>query len=275
MEYVEQFLSARKIEGLAEGTLDQYRRELRYLPPFLNKPTIEAKTSDLRLYFAQFQDMATASVSRKISTVKAFYQWLVDEELLERNPMKRIKTPKEPMSLPKNLNKEDFEKLRSQIKSVRNRTILELLASSGMRVSEMTALNIQDVDLVNRQIKVLGKGKKERIVHFSPTAKFCLNVYLESRKDKNPALFISKYGERLSIRSIEMQIRSDAQKAGIHENVTPHCLRHTFASNLYQNGADIGFISMELGHSSPEITMRYARLDNQTRANMHDRYLGL
>lgn len=275
MEYIQQFLSARKLEGLAEGTLDQYQRELRYLPSFLKKPTIEAITNDLRAYFVQFEGMSQRSISRKISTLKAFYQWLVDEEILERNPMKRIKTPKELMSLPKNLNKEDFEKLRYQVKSPRNRTILELLASSGMRVSEMVALNIHDVDLTNRQIKVLGKGKKERIVHFSPTAKFCLNNYLESRKDNNPALFINKYGERLSVRSIEMQIKADAQKAGIHEIVTPHCLRHTFASNLYQNGADIGFISMELGHSSPEITMRYARLDNQTRANMHDRFLGL
>lgn len=274
MEYIKQFLSARKIEGLAEGTLDQYQRELRYLPPFLKKPTIEAKTNDLRPYFMQFQDMAPASIARKISTVKAFYQWLVDEEILERNPMKRIKTPKESMSLPKNLNKEDFEKLRYQVKSLRNQAILELLASSGMRVSEMTALNIHDVDLANRQIKVLGKGKKERIVHFSPTAKFCLNNYLETRKDDNPALFINRYGKRLSIRSIETQIKAEAKKAGIHEKVTPHCLRHTFASNLYQNGADIGFISMELGHSSPEITMRYARLNNQTRADMHDRFLG-
>jgi len=274
MEYIKQFLSARKIEGLAEGTLDQYQRELRYLPPFLKKPTIEAKTNDLRPYFMQFQDMAPASIARKISTVKAFYQWLVDEEILERNPMKRIKTPKESMSLPKNLNKEDFEKLRYQVKSLRNQAILELLASSGMRVSEMTALNIHDVDLANRQIKVLGKGKKERIVHFSPTAKFCLNNYLETRKDDNPALFINRYGKRLSIRSIETQIKTEAEKAGIHEKVTPHCLRHTFASNLYQNGADIGFISMELGHSSPEITMRYARLNNQTRADMHDRFLG-
>jgi len=200
---------------------------------------------------------------------------LVDEEILDRNPMKRIKTAKEPMSLPKNLNKEDFDKLRYYPKSPRNQAIFELLCSSGMRVSEMTALNIRDVDLVNRQVKVFGKGSKERIVHFSPIAKFCISNYIASRKDKEEALFISKYGDRLSIRSIEMQIKAMAVKAGIYEKVTPHCLRHTFASNLYRNGADIGFISMELGHSSPTVTMRYARLDNQTRASMHDRFLGM
>jgi integrase/recombinase XerD len=143
-----------------------------------------------------------------------------------------------------------------------------------MRISEMTALDIHKIDFVNRQIKVLGKGNKERIVHFSPIAKFCLSNYLGSRTDSNPALFINRYGDRLSIRSIEIQIGKEAAKAGIHDRVTPHILRHTFASNLYQNGADIGFISLELGHSSPDVTMRYAKLNNRTRADMHDRYLG-
>jgi integrase/recombinase XerD len=275
MEYVEQFLSARKLDGLVHGTIDQYERELKNLPPFLNKPTIEAKTSDLRAYFMQYNNMAQNSISRKISTVKAFYQWLVDEEILDRNPMKRIKTPKDSVPLPKNLNKDDFDKLRYYKKSPRNQAIFELLASSGMRISEMTALNISDVDINNRQIKVLGKGNKERIVHFSPVAKFCLSNYLSSRKDNNQALFVNKYGKRLSIRSIEMQIKDAGFKAGIRDKVTPHVLRHTFASNLYRNGADIGFISIELGHSSPGTTMRYARLDNQTRADMHDRFLGM
>ena len=189
MEYIVQFLAARKLEGLAEGTINQYGRELNYLPPFLNKPTINATTNDLRPYFAQFANQSVRSMSRKVSTLKAFYQWLVDEEILERNPMKRIKTPKEPDSLPKNLNKEDFDKLRYQAKSPRNQAILELLASSGMRISEMTALDIHRVDLVNRQIKVIGKGNKERIVHFSPIAKFCLSKYLSSRTDSNSALY--------------------------------------------------------------------------------------
>lgn len=275
MIQIVQFLAARKLEGLADGTLDQYRRELRYLPPFLNGPTAKATTNDLRSYFTQFSNASQSTIARKISTLKAYYQWLVDEEIIDRNPMKRIKTPKEQVPLPKNLNKEDFDKLRYFEKSPRNQAIFELLASSGMRISEMTALNIHDIDLVNRQIKVIGKGNKERIVHFSPVAKFCLSGYLSTRRDTEPALFINKYGKRLDKRSIEMQIKADAKKAGIHDKVTPHVLRHTFASNLYRNGADIGFISIELGHARPDTTMRYARLDNQTRANMHDRFLGL
>lgn len=275
MRHVEQFLAAKKLEGLADGTLYQYHLELRYLPPFLKKPTPEATTNDLRAYFMQFHGMAQHTMSRKVATVKAFYAWLVDEEILERNPMKKIKTPKEQMSLPKNLSKEDFDRLRYYPKSTRNQAIFELLVSSGMRISELTSLNITDLDMTNRQIRIIGKGNKERIVHFSPVAKFCLNDYLVARKDNNPALFIQRYGNRQSCRAIEMQIKAMAKKAGINVKVTPHVLRHTFASALYANGADIGFISMELGHSSPEVTMKYARLDSKTRANMHDRFLGL
>lgn len=275
MNYVNRFLAARKIDGLASGTLDQYQRELKRLPGFLKKPTIEATTDDLRAFFSQFEGVAIASMARKISTAKAFYQWLIDEEVINRNPMKRIKAPREAMSLPKNLNKEDFDKLRYFKKSPRNQAIFELLSSSGMRISEMTALNINDVDLNNRQIIVLGKGNKERIVHFSPVAKFCLSEYIASRDDPDPALFINRDGERLSQRAIEMQLKDIAIKAGVTSKVTPHVLRHTFASNLYRNGADIGFISMELGHTKASTTLRYARLDNQTRANMHDRYLGM
>ena len=275
MEHIKTFLLARELDGLCKGTIDQYRWELIKLPVFLGKSTLAATTTDLRNYFAQFTHMAQRTRNRKISTLKAFYSWLVDEEVLERNPMNRIKTPQEPKTLPRNLDTLNFDKLRYHPKSPRNQAIVELLVSSGMRISEMTNLNIIDVDMIHRQVIVLGKGGKERIVHFSPVAKFCLTSYLISRTDKNPALFVNRYGDRLGLRSIEYQMKIAARQCGITIKVTPHILRHTFASNLYRNGADIGFISLELGHARPETTMRYAKLDNQTRATMHDKYLTL
>lgn len=277
MQYIEQFLLAKKLEGLAKGTLIQYRMELNHLLPFLNKPTIEATTNDLRSYLLNYQLMSKRSLNRKISTLKSFYGWLVDEDEynMEKNPMKKIKTPKEPESLPKNLTKQEYEKIRYCPKSDRNQAIIELLVSSGMRIGELVPLNIEDLDMENRQIKVIGKGSKERIVHFSTIAKFCLIAYLKQRKDKNPALFLNKYGNRLGARSIEMQVKRIGEKAGLIDKVTPHNFRHTFCSMLFSNGADIGFISLEVGHSSPRTTMKYARLDNQTRAKMHDKYLGL
>jgi len=272
MRYVQEFLTARKLDGLATGTLEQYKRELLKLAAYLDKPTIEATTNDLRQYLLQFQHMAQNSIARKISTVKAFYTWLVEEEYLEKNPTRKIKTPKEAVVLPKALTKEEFDRLRFHEKSTRNQAILELLVSSGMRISEMIQLNRADLDMNFRRIKVRGKGNKERLVHFSVIAKFCLMAYLAERKDNNPALFINKYGQRLSVRSVEMQIKEIGMAAGLRAKVTPHVMRHTFATNLYKNGADLGFIQDELGHARPDTTKRYAMLDEQTKMNMYDKY---
>lgn len=228
MRYVEEFLLARKLDGLAIGTLYQYRLELKNLPIFLNKPTIEATTNDLRGYFSQFKDKSISTMGRKISTLKAFYGWLIneDEYNMEKNPMKKIKTPKEALLLPKALNRDDFDKLRFLPKNTRNQAILELLVASGMRIGEMINLDRNDLDMHFRRIKVLGKGNKERMVHFSVIAKFCLIAYFATRKDNNPALFINRYGNRLSIRAIEQQIKASGIKAGLRTKVTPHVMRH-------------------------------------------------
>lgn len=256
MRYVQEFLTARKLDGLAPGTLDQYRMELKKLAAYLDKPTIEATTLDMRGYLAQFSEMAQRSINRKISTSKAYYNWLVQEGKITVNPMFKIKTPDEPALLPKNLSKADVELLRWQPKSDRNKAIMELFVSSGMRIGELYKLNRKDLDMTNRKVKVLGKGGKERIVFFGQIAKYCLIHYFQSRKDDNPALFVNKYGERLSIRSIEMQIKAAAEKAGVNEKVTPHMLRHTFATSMYEQGADIDFIARLLGHKRVDTTRR-------------------
>lgn len=272
MKYVLEFLTARKLDGLAPGTLDQYKMELVKLASYLDKPTIEATTNDLRSYLAQFSEMAQRSINRKISTSKAFYIWLVQEGRITVNPMFKIKTPDEPELLPRNLNKADVELLRWQPKSDRNKAIMEMLVSSGMRIGELHRLNRKDLDMANRQIRVLGKGGKERLVFFGQIAKYCLIHYFTSRNDDNPALFVNRYGDRLSIRSIEMQIKSAAEKAGINEKVTPHMLRHTFASGMYEQGADIDFIARLLGHARVDTTRRYTHINGAAMARMYDKF---
>lgn len=272
MQYVNEFISARSLDGLVEGTLYQYKLELSKLAQFLNKPTLEATVTDLRNYLSQFSSMAQRSINRKISTAKAFYQWLVEEEYLERNPTRKIKTPKEPATLPRNINKEEVELLRWFPKSPRNQAIFELLVSSGMRIGELVKLNRNDIDMANRKIRVVGKGNKERIVFFGQIAKFCLLNYLKQRKDKNPALLLNKYGERLTIRSIEMQLKKQAEDAGINEKVTPHMLRHTFATGLCEQGASIDFIAQLLGHESTDTTRRYTHISGDTAARMYDKF---
>ena len=273
MRYVQEFLVARKLEGLADGTLDQYRMELRKFAKYLDKPSVDATTNDLRSYLTQFNEMAQRSINRKISTLKAYFTWLVEEEYLEKNPMRKIKAPREPDMLPRNLSHEDVELLRWHPKSPRNQAIMELLVSSGMRIGELVKLNRDDLIMTNRQIRVTGKGNKERLVFFGPIAKFCIISYLNTRKDDNPALLVNKYGERLTIRSIEMQIKDQAKKAGIKDKVTPHMLRHTFATGMYEQGADIDFIARLLGHHSTETTRRYTNINGSEMARMYDKFL--
>ena len=274
MKYVEEFLVARTLDGYAEGTIYQYRLELRYLPPFLNKPTIEASTNDLRLYLTQFRHMAERSYIRKVSTLKAFYSWLTNA-LNIPNPMIMIKVPKEPISIPKYLEDADFEKFRYVKRPIRNRAIIELLVSSGMRISEMVALNIKDLDMENREIKVKGKGNKERVVHFTTLAKDKLIEYQATRNDKDPALFLNRYGHRLTKRSVEYQVKREGKLAGLRMTVTPHTLRHTFATHLVQRGADIIFIADEMGHSSTDTARRYAKLNLKVRREMYRKFMAI
>lgn len=272
MEYINEFLSARKLDGLAESTLCQYGRELKIFYKHINKSTLNITTNELRNYFYQFHHLSQRSINRKISTLKAFYQWLINEEYIEKNPMRKIKTPKEPKTLPDILSEQEFEKLRYAPKTIRNRAIFELLSSTGMRISEMLALNINDIDLENRRIKVLGKGSKERIVYFTHIAKFCLINYLNNRKDNNPALFINKYNNRLGKRSVEMQTKSEAEKAGIRKKVTPHLYRHFMASRLYENNCSLEIIGKLLGHESINTTKIYAHISNSSIAKAYDKY---
>jgi len=268
MRYVQEFLVARKLDGLAPGTLEQYEMELRYLPPFLNKPTIEATKNDLRSYLAQYKDMAERTYMRKVSILKAFYAWTTYEANIP-NPMQNIKVPKEPTSMIKYLEDKEFEKFRYVKRSLRNRAIIELLVSSGMRVSELVSVNIDDLDMDNNEIKIVGKGNKERFVHFSTIAKDKLMEYLDTRKDKDPALFINKYGNRISIRAVEQQIKREAKLAGLRIEATPHTLRHTFATHLLMRGADIVFIAEEMGHVSLSTTQKYAKLNLKARREMY------
>lgn len=274
MKYIQEYLTARKLDGYAVGTIDQYQMELRYLPPFLGKPTIEATTNDLRLYLSQYRHMAERTYSRKVAILKGFYTWTTFEANIP-NPMIKIKIPKEPVSLIKYLEDKEFEKFRYVKRPLRNRAIIELLVASGMRVSELVAVNIADLDMENNEIKVLGKGNKERIVHFNTIAKDKIIEYLATRKDKDPALFINKYGNRITVRATEQQVKREAKLAGLRIEATPHTLRHTFATHLIQRGADLIFIAEEMGHESVKTTQKYAKLNLKTRREMYKKYMAI
>jgi integrase/recombinase XerC len=206
-----------------------------------------------------------SSVARKISTLRSFFRYLLREELVSSNPAKTVATPKVEKPLPTNLTvDETFRLMESPTKDggVRDRAILELLYSSGIRVGELVALNLDQLDLELGIVRVMGKGRKERIVPVGLKAKEALNAYLEERGSSNRGepLFLNTRGGRLTARSVGRFVKKYTIRSGIFRKVSPHSLRHTFATHLLDAGANIREIQEMLGHSSLSTTQRYLHL---------------
>lgn len=199
--------------------------------------------------------------------------------------LKEIQTPKRTKSLPKHLNEQEVENLinafdkKSEEKSsecakimnMRNKVILALLYSSGLRVSELVYLHTDSVDLRERTIRIRGKGEKDRIVLFDGETKTLIEEYIEKKPDDNEFLFVNRSGNHLTPRYIQMMIKGHAEAAGIKKKVTPHILRHSFATHLLKNGVDIRAIQQLLGHSNLSTTQIYTSVDMQTLKNVYDR----
>ncbi|MDI6644308.1 MAG: tyrosine-type recombinase/integrase [Methanobacteriaceae archaeon] len=194
-----------------------------------------------------------------------------------------VQTPKRTKSLPKSLNETEVKDLinamdldecsnpSKNLLNIRNKVILALLYSAGLRVSELVSLHSDDVDLGERTIRIRGKGEKDRIVLFDENTKLLMEEYLEKRTDNSDALFVNRFGNHLTPRYVQMMIKKYAESAGIKKKVTPHILRHSFATHLLKNGVDIRAIQQLLGHSNLSTTQIYTSVDMQTLKNVYDR----
>jgi len=211
-----------------------------------------------------------SSIARKLSTLRSFFRYLVREQIISSNPAKPVSTPKVEKLLPTTLTVDEvFRLVESPLKSMksrevefRNRALLELLYSSGIRVSELVGLNRNRVNLELGIVKVMGKGRKERIVPVGGKAIEALITYLEARKnvrDESP-LFVNLRGGRLTTRSVARVVKKHARESGIFRRISPHSLRHTFATHLLDAGADLREIQEMLGHASLSTTQRYTHL---------------
>lgn len=276
-EKIELFLSAKKLEGLSKNSLDSYKLELRIFADKVKKRTIDITAADIRVFLSQFEHLKLSSVSKKLSVLKSFFGWLTAEELIQRDPAAKIKPPKEEKRLPKALNIEELEMLREACETHRQRAFIEVLYASGTRLSEVHQLNIKDINQQTMSFTVIGKGNKEREVYLSFKAMYHLNKYLKSRTDDCEALFVTerKPYRRLSPRGIQREIKKIARKAGIADKVSPHVLRHTFATLTLNNGAELVAVQELLGHSSPDTTLRYARITEERKREQHKKYLVL
>ncbi len=275
---IESFLSAKRIEGCSEKTLRYYRRTIEAMTDNLGKPPEQITTADLREYLTDYQrtrrsGKVTIDNIRRI--LSSFFSWLEDEDYIVKSPARRIHKVKTAKIVLDTYSDEDLERMRDQCGSLRDLAMIDLLASSGMRVGELVSLNQDDLDFAERECVVLGKGNKERIAYFDARAKIHLQNYLEMRTDDNPALFVSLRAphERLSIGGVEARLRTLGQRLQIPK-LHPHKFRRTLATAAIDKGMPIEQVQQLLGHQKIDTTMHYAMVKQQNVKNAHRKYIG-
>lgn len=258
------YIASKRLDGLSEKTLKNYNYELIKFASCLVKPIATVTTADLRMYLsARCKNMKPSSMNAQISILKSFFGWLCDEEYIPKNPTKKLKQTKEPKRLRHALTDEEVELLRQACKTNREKALIEFLISTGCRLSEIVGINKEDVAWHDMSLNVIGKGNKERKVYFNIKAKILLKKYLETRKDNNPALFVTIRApyNRMGGRSIEREIQKIKEHAGFDKSVYPHLFRHSFATHSINSGMPLQILQHLMGHESPDTTLIYAELN--------------
>lgn len=281
-DQIDDYLRFSQVErGLSTNTISAYRQDLEEYLSFIKKEGMSSwptEASDVDAFLARQRDLnkATSSISRLISSMRKFYQWLARQNIQKLNPMLEIDLPKKERRLPTALSREEVNRLLEQPDveqklGLRNRAILETLYATGMRVSELINLELQDIHEDLGLIRVLGKGSKERLIPISPVALHWIDKYQKQVRDplilksgKNDEhLFLNNRGGKLTRQAIWQMIKKYCQMAGITKDVTPHTLRHTFATHLLENGADLRVVQEILGHSDISTTQIYTNLSQK------------
>jgi len=276
-ELILKFVSAKRIEGCSEKTLKYYRVTLNKLSNDISKNVREVDTDDIRIFLADYQRINKVSkvtvdnVRRIFST---FFSWLEDENHILKSPVRRIKKIKTTKTVKEVYSDESMEIMRDECKTARDLALIDILASTGMRVGELVNLDRDDIDFQNRECKVMGKGDKERMVYFDARAKVHLKNYLNTRTDPNLALFVSlnEPHRRLSISGVEKRLRDMGRKLHISK-MHPHKFRRTLATKAIDKGMPIEQVQKLLGHSKIDTTMEYAMVDQSNVKNSHKKFI--
>ena len=278
-EKIQYFLAVKKLDGAKSSTLYNYNLSLNKFSEFIHKTVNSITTVDIRMYLATIsncKNLKSTSINNKISTLKSFFSWLENEEMIIKNPMRKIKNVKVPKRLRHSLTQDELELLRDACKTIRQRAILEFLFSTGCRLAEMVNVNKDDIKWDKGEITVIGKGDKERIVFINAKAKLYLKKYLKQRENiENPALFVTirKPNLRLGRRSIEKEINAIAESAGINKPVYPHLIRHTTATLALKAGMSLTSIQSILGHEDPSTTQIYAETNTESVKEEYKKFL--
>lgn len=281
-KYIEQFYDSLKAEKDASpNTLRAYAIDLKEFLQFIDKKPADVDNLDIRSFLAALhhRKLKKSSVSRKLATIRSFFKYLHREGVVKKNPAKLVASPKVPKSLPRFLTVDETFALMEAPKgdtfyAARDKAILELLYSSGLRVSELTALDINDLDMKESLVRVKGKGKKERIIPVGSKAIDAIKNYLPERiliKKKSPASFLNNRGGRLTQRTVRRIVVKYGRMIALRGCLSPHTLRHTFATHLLHSGADLRSIQELLGHLSLSTTQKYTHVDIAHLMDVYDK----
>jgi len=272
-------------KGLSKNSVDAYKNDLLLFLSYLESQNVNTLNPGYNsiveyLSFCKKTGISSRTLSRYLSAMRSFYSFLIKEGIIDTDPLAKVESPRIARYLPEYLTVEEIELLLNTIddktaSGIRDKTIIELMYSSGLRISEVVNLDITRVDLDEKFLIVTGKGRKERVVPFGERAKILLERYINEARPQliknriTSAVFLNYRGERLSRKGIWKMIKRYAAQTGIKKNIKPHTLRHSFATHLIQNGADLRMVQELLGHADISTTQIYTHLDKGTLIDIH------
>lgn len=274
-KYIEEFIDYLRFEKkYSENTISSYKRDLNKINSYLKKDFIKLTKADIQKYIQNLsKNESSNTISRTISSLKSFYKFLEINKYTNTNPLTTIISPKTARKLPKVLSEEEVNKLLdinlNNDFDYRNKAMLELIYSSGLRVSELINLTVNDIDLKNSLVRIFGKGSKERIVPLNDYATEALNNYILYHRPKlfkqkeNNYLFLNNHGNQMTRQGFFKTLKKIAKEKGIKSELSPHTLRHSFATHLLKYGADLRSIQELLGHSDISTTQIYTHITNE------------
>ena len=272
------FIAAKRIEGCSENTLKYYQTTIVAMIAAVNKSVRHIQTEDLRFYLTQYQKKNQSSrvtIDNIRRILSSFFSWLEDEDHILKSPVRRIHKVKTGTNIKETYNDEELEKMRDNCTELRDLAIIDMLASTGMRIGEMVLLNRIDINFAERECVVFGKGDKERLVYFDARTKLHLQNYLDSRIDNNPALFVTIRApyKRIQIGGIEVRLRKIGKMLGITK-MHPHKFRRTLATMAIDKGMPIEQLQQLLGHKRIDTTLQYAMVKQSNVKIAHKKYIG-
>lgn len=277
-DYVNKFISAKRIEGCSEKSLFYYENTINAMISSINKNIKHIATDDLRLYLTEYQkknEISKVTLDNIRRILSSFFSWLEDEDYILKSPARRIHKVKSTLCIKNTYSDEEIELMRDVCQNERDLAIIDMLASTGMRVGEMVNLKRSDINFQERECVVLGKGDKQRTVYFDARAKIHLQKYLDTRNDDNDVLFVSlrDKSKTLGIGGIENLIRNLGKDAGINK-AHPHKFRRTLATGAIDKGMPIEQVQQLLGHKRIDATLMYAMVKQSNVKASHRKYIG-